>query len=231
MTNRLTSEHGPSEIDDLLSRDFPEVASLPRDELEQLVDDRDFFDAFLHSRVAQAVQLDDAVTSQIKENLELARKSLELQPELERLRNETSDLFKEASELQQRAHLLAQAQQETYRRFSRDAQLNRYRAATTIQDHLCESLLQSFLEGSSSSSSTTTTTTLEEEERRRRQRGQGGGGGGEVSSSSANHNNAASSSSFEDQEFVKQYRDVRKVYHKRMIGLRKWEEGKVVWET
>ena len=29
MTNPLTSEHGPSEIDDLLSRDFPEVASLP----------------------------------------------------------------------------------------------------------------------------------------------------------------------------------------------------------
>lgn len=86
-----------------------------RDELEQLVDDRDFFDAFLHSRVAQAVQLDDAVTVQIKENLDLARKSLELQPELERLRNETSDLFKEACELQQRAHVLAQAQQETYR--------------------------------------------------------------------------------------------------------------------
>jgi hypothetical protein len=34
-----------------------------------------------------------------------------------------------------------------------------------------------------------------------------------------------------DEQFVKQYKEVRKVYHKRSMGLRKWEEGKVVWET
>jgi hypothetical protein len=67
--------------------------------------------------------------------------------------------------------------------------LNRYRAATTIQDHLCESLLQSLLDGQF--------TTPEQL----------------------------------DEQFLKQYKEVRKVYHKRSIGLKKWEEGKVVWET
>lgn len=33
----------------------------------------------------------------------------------------------------------------------------------------------------------------------------------------------------DDESFVKQYREVRKLYHKRQVGLHKWDEGKVVW--
>lgn len=32
-------------------------------------------------------------------------------------------------------------------------------------------------------------------------------------------------------QFLKRYREVRKVSHKRLGGLEKWEQGKVVWET
>lgn len=67
-------------------------------------------------------------------------------------------------------------------RFSQPAQQARYRAATTQQEHLSDSLVAAFLAGEG-----------------------------------------------DDESFVKQYREVRKVYHKREIGLRKWDEGKVVW--
>jgi ESCRT-I complex subunit VPS37 len=33
----------------------------------------------------------------------------------------------------------------------------------------------------------------------------------------------------DEESFVKGYRDVRKVYYRREVGLRKWEEGGVVW--
>lgn len=67
-------------------------------------------------------------------------------------------------------------------RFSQPAQLSRYRAATTVQEHLSDSLVSAFLSGEG-----------------------------------------------DDESFLKQYREVRKVYHKRQIGLQKWDEGKVVW--
>ncbi|GAA5896089.1 vacuolar protein sorting family 37 protein [Sporobolomyces salmoneus] len=186
-TDSQSSSAAP--IQDALARDFPEVASLSREDMQQLLDDPDYFDAFFHTQIPQAVELDEAVSHQIQQNLELALKSQELKPALEDLRRETKELFDQALELQTRSHYLAEAQRETYRRFSQDAQLNRYRAATTLQDHLCESLLQSLLDGQFANSEQL------------------------------------------DEQFIKQYKEVRKVYHKRSMGLRKWEEGKVVWET
>ncbi|GAA5871964.1 hypothetical protein JCM16303_000928 [Sporobolomyces ruberrimus] len=176
-------------IQDALTRDFPQVAQLSREDLQLLLEDQDYFEAYLSTRIPQAVELELAVSTQIEQNLELARKSQELKPQLDELREETKRLFEEAQELRTRSQYLTEAQHETYRKFSQESQLNRYRASTTLQDHLCESLLSSLLDGQFD-----TPQALEE-------------------------------------QFVKQYKEVRKVYHKRAVGLKKWEEGKVVWET
>ncbi|GAA6009644.1 hypothetical protein JCM11491_001044 [Sporobolomyces phaffii] len=186
--HRTDSQNGAAPIQDALSRDFPEVASLSREDMQLLLEDPDYFTAFFHSRIPEAIELDQAVSQQIEQNLDLAQKSQDLKPELDELRRETRELFEQARQLEGRSHYLAEAQTDTFRKFSHDAQLNRYRAAATMQDHLCESMLQSLLDGQFPAEAL-------------------------------------------DEQFIKQYKEVRKVYHKRSIGLRKWEEGKVVWET
>lgn len=35
----------------------------------------------------------------------------------------------------------------------------------------------------------------------------------------------------DDDEFVRQYKDVRKVFHRRMLMKSKWEDGKLVWNV
>lgn len=172
--------------------------------MQLLLDDQDYFDAFFHTRIPQAVDLDQAVSLQIQRNLDLAQQSQALKPELDELRRETQALFEQAQELRTRSHYLAEAQHDHYRKFSQDAQLNRYRAATTLQEHLCESMLQSLLDGQFNTST--------------------------AAAAGAPDSPVPNSGSL-DQQFIKQYREMRKVYHKRSIGLRKWEEGKVVWDT
>lgn len=69
-------------------------------------------------------------------------------------------------------------------RFAPSQQLNRLRSATSDQEHLSESLVDSFLDGG-----------------------------------------------MDEESFVRQYKEIRKVYHRRAVSLEKWEEGKVVWRT
>ncbi|GAA6032102.1 hypothetical protein JCM8097_007074 [Rhodosporidiobolus ruineniae] len=168
-------------INDTLTRDFPHTASLPREDLELLLDDPAFFDAYFNT-MPQALALHQQVEAAMNDNLDLAHKSEAMKPELERLREDTARLFNEANELKTRWAYLDEAQQAAYKRFAQPAQLSRYRAATTQQERLSDALVSSFLQGEG-----------------------------------------------DDESFVKQYREVRKVYHKRETALRKWEEGKVVW--
>ncbi|GAA5888617.1 hypothetical protein JCM6882_009021 [Rhodosporidiobolus microsporus] len=168
------------QINDALSRDFPEVAGL-RDDLQLLLEDPAYFDAYFNT-MPQALALHQEVEGKMKENLELAEKSQAMKPDLDHLREDTARLFNEANELKVRWAYLDEAQRQAYERFSQPAQLARYRAATTQQERLSDAMVSSFLNGEG-----------------------------------------------DDESFVKQYREVRKVYHKREVGLRKWEEGKVVW--
>lgn len=172
---------GPA-IDDALARDYPQVARLPKDELQRLLEDEAYFDAYFGTSLAQATAYHQAVQQKMQQNLQLAQQSEALKPQLDALREDTARSFHEAKDLQQQWSLLDQAQQEAYRRFSQPAQLARYRAATTTQEHLSDALVDAFLNGDG-----------------------------------------------DDESFVKQYREIRKVFHKREIGLQKWDEGKVVW--
>ncbi|GAA5990114.1 hypothetical protein JCM10908_005826 [Rhodotorula pacifica] len=168
-------------IDDALARDYPQVAQLPKDELQLLLEDQAYFDAYFGTS-SQARAYHDAVEQKMAQNIDLAQKSEALKPALDALRDDTARLFHEANDLKQQWSYLEQAQHEAYRRFSQPTQLARYRAATTTQEHLSDSLVAAFLNGEG-----------------------------------------------DDESFVKQYREVRKVFHKREIGLQKWDEGKVVW--
>ncbi|GAA6003792.1 hypothetical protein JCM10207_003602 [Rhodosporidiobolus poonsookiae] len=168
-------------INDPLQRDFPDVAHLPREDLQLLLEDPAYFEAYFNSMPA-ALALHQQVEQAMRDNLDLAQKSEALKPDLERLREDTARLFNEANDLKVRWAYLDEAQQQTYKRFSEPAQLARHRAATTQQERLSDSLVASFLSGEG-----------------------------------------------DDESFVKQYRDVRKVYHRREVALKKWDEGRVVW--
>ncbi|BGO95477.1 hypothetical protein NBRC10512_007732 [Rhodotorula toruloides] len=168
-------------ISDALARDFPEVAQLPKEDLQTLLEDPAYFDAYFNT-MSQALAYHQAIEQKMRENVDLAERSEAMKPDLKRLREYTARLFNEANELKQRWAYLDDAQREAYKRFSQPAQLSRYRAATTVQEHLSDSLVSAFLSGEG-----------------------------------------------DDESFLKQYREVRKVYHKRQIGLQKWDEGKVVW--
>ncbi|GAA5866386.1 hypothetical protein JCM8547_000761 [Rhodosporidiobolus lusitaniae] len=180
-----TSSSSRQPIHDNLARDFPDVSTLPQEDLQLLLEDPAYFDAYFHSQLPQAKLLQEQVEQATRDNIALAEKSEAMKPALDALREDTARLFNEANELKERWAWLDEAQKEAYKRFSQSAQLSRYRAATTLQERLSDSLVSSFLTG-----------------------GEGG---------------------FDEESFVKQYREVRKVYHKREIGLRKWEEGRVVW--
>ncbi|GAA5821145.1 hypothetical protein JCM3770_005691 [Rhodotorula araucariae] len=168
-------------INDALARDYPDAAALPREDMQLLLEDAAYFDAYFNS-MPQAMAYHQAVEQKMRDNLDLAEKSEAMKPDLERLREDTARLFNEANDLKVRWAYLEEAQREAFRRFSQSAQQARYRAATTQQEHLSDSLVAAFLAGDG-----------------------------------------------DDESFVKQYREVRKLYHKRQIGLQKWDEGKVVW--
>ncbi|KAK4055892.1 hypothetical protein OIO90_003149 [Microbotryomycetes sp. JL221] len=46
-----------------------------------------------------------------------------------------------------------------------------------------------------------------------------------------NHQNQTDEFQNDDEQFVKQYKQIRKIYHRRSISLEKWSKGKVVWRT
>ncbi|BGP49646.1 hypothetical protein JCM10450v2_005549 [Rhodotorula kratochvilovae] len=169
------------QINDALARDYPDAAALPREDMQLLLEDAAYFDAYFNT-MPQAMAYHQAVEQKMRDNLDLAEKSEAMKPELERLREDTARLFNEANDLKSRWAYLDEAQREAFRRFSQQAQQARYRAATTQQEHLSDSLVAAFLSGEG-----------------------------------------------DDESFVKQYREVRKLYHKRQVGLQKWDEGKVVW--
>lgn len=176
------SQAGAPQIDDALARDYPEAASLGKDDLQRLLEDPAYFDAYF-STLDRARSCHTALASKLQANIDLAQDSEELKPALQHLRHDTARLFHEAQDLlHTQWPLLEHAQHEAYRRFSESAQLARYRAATTTQEHLSDALVHAFLNGDG-----------------------------------------------DDESFVRQYREVRKLFHRREIGLHKWDEGKVVW--
>ena len=109
-----TGEVNGTTVNDELTRDFPELAHLTRDEILALLSDDAHYDAVLHT-LPQADALLRAHASKIDANIQLAEQNQRLRPALEQLRQETARAFDEANELKERWTYIDQAQQDAFK--------------------------------------------------------------------------------------------------------------------
>ncbi|KAJ7366983.1 hypothetical protein DFH08DRAFT_182263 [Mycena albidolilacea] len=187
-----------------LLADFPELADLSREDLEDLLTDPVYFQAIFHSlpRV-KAMYQSQAELGMANESI--AKHNLELQDPLYRLRAETQEAFDDAKNLETRWRDVEREQREVYQRFSPQFLLMRLKHSKTAQDDASEALASAFVQQSSSSSITTSDT------------GTGTG--------TPNGNGTGK----EIDDFVREFKDMRKVYHKRVIWEDRWSAGLVNW--
>ncbi|KAG2066446.1 hypothetical protein BDR04DRAFT_1160228 [Suillus decipiens] len=174
-----------------LMNEFPELAYLTREDLEDILNDPAYFQSIFHS-LPQVKELYQAQTELGMANEAIARANLSLQDRLYELRTETKEAFDNAKSMESRWKDLEREQREVYQRFNPQFLLLRLRHATTAQDDASEALASSFVQSSPSPSS----------------------------------GNDAS----DVDEFIREFRELRKVYHKRLMWGDRWASGQVSWE-
>ncbi|KAJ7147055.1 hypothetical protein C8R43DRAFT_890273 [Mycena crocata] len=179
-----------------LLTDFPELADLSREDLEDLLNDPVYFQAIFHSlsRV-KAMYQSQAELGMANESI--ARHNLALQEPLYKLRAETKEAFDDAKNLEARWKEVDREQREVYQRFNPQFLLMRLKHSKTAQDDASEALASAFVQQSSS----------------------GGSGTGTP--------NGAPGKEIDD--FVREFKDLRKTYHKRVIWEDRWSSGLVNW--
>jgi len=181
-----------------LLADFPELANLSREDLEDLLADPAYFQAIFHS-LERVRSLYQAQTELGKANESIANNNMALQESLYQLRSETQEAFDEAKALELKWKDLEREQREVYQRFTPQFLLMRLRHATTAQDDQSEALASVFVQSSSTDRPTSPVN------------GNGNGNGKEID------------------DFVKEFKDLRKVYHKRVMWGERWASGQVAW--
>jgi len=170
--------------------DFPELAHLSREDLEDMLTEPAYFQAVFHS-LERVRLLFQAQAELGMANESIANNNTALQDSLYRLRGETQEAFNEAKALEARWKDLEREQREVYQRFTSQFLLMRLRHATTAQDDKSEELASAFVQSASTSPSHN--------------------GNGEVDN------------------FVKEFKALRKVYHKRVVWGDRWAAGDVTW--
>ncbi|KAL7414318.1 hypothetical protein BDY24DRAFT_386514 [Mrakia frigida] len=192
----------PTASTSALFQTFPQTQSLSRDDLHDLLTDEQYHQAFVSTLPAIKDKLDE-IDQIERTNEELAERNLALQPALAQLRSETLAAFNHANELKARWKDIEKEQASLYQRNSPAFLHLRLRHSLAQQDDLSESIANAFIEGSRAD-----TPSLE---------AMGGNGGGGDKSSKA----------LED--FVRDFKAARKVYHKRALWSERWGRGEVVW--
>ncbi|KDR82596.1 hypothetical protein GALMADRAFT_56945 [Galerina marginata CBS 339.88] len=178
-----------------LLTDFPELAHLSREDLEDMLSDPVYFQAIFHS-LGYVKDLYRSQTELGMANEAIAQNNLALQQHLYGLREETKGAFEEAKDLEARWRELEKEQKEVYQRFTPQFLLMRLRHSTTAQDDASEALASSFTQQAYSNEDSGTGTPRN---------------GRDVD------------------EFVKNFKELRKVYHKRAMWGEKWAAGQVIW--
>ncbi|KAK7048453.1 vacuolar protein-sorting-associated protein 37 1 [Favolaschia claudopus] len=180
-----------------LLNDFPELADLSREDLEDLLNDPVYFQAIFHSlsRV-KAMYESQAELGMANESI-ASKHNLELQEPLYRLRAETQEAFDDAKNLEARWKDVERTQREVYQRFSPQFLLMRLKHSKTAQDDASEALASAFIRQSSDT-----------------------GAGGTPNGSTTGK---------EIDDFVREFKDMRKIYHKRVIWEDRWSSGLVNW--
>ncbi|KAH8114759.1 hypothetical protein DFH11DRAFT_1726760 [Phellopilus nigrolimitatus] len=179
-------------FDSPLFAEFPDLAKLSREDLEDMFNDPQYFQAVFHT-LPQVHAMFHAQVELGMANEELARNNLAMQEQLYQLRTESKDAFDQAKAMEARWREIEKQQKEVYQRFTPQFLLMRLRHATTAQDDASEALASSFIQSSSAASE------------------QGETNGKDVD------------------EFVKEFKESRKTYHKRVMWGDRWAAGKVEW--
>ncbi|KAF8195543.1 hypothetical protein BJ912DRAFT_1021238 [Pholiota molesta] len=183
-------------MDNQLAKDFPELAHLSREDLEDMLSDPVYFQAVFHS-LAYVKDLYRSQAELGQANEAIAQNNLALQQRLYALRAETKDAFDDAKNLEARWKELDKEQKEVYQRFTPQFLLMRLRHSITAQDDASEALASSFVQQSPSNYEDTGTATPK--------------------------------AARELDEFIKEFKESRKVYHKRALWGEKWANGQVIW--
>ncbi|KAG2009949.1 hypothetical protein CC2G_012816 [Coprinopsis cinerea AmutBmut pab1-1] len=183
-----------------LLTDFPELSHLSREDLEELLEDPTYFQAIFHS-LQRVKDLYNQQAELGSANESIAKNNLALQQPLYKLREETQAAFDEAKALEKRWLELEKEQREVYQRFTPQFLLMRLKHSITAQDDASEALASSFVQQLPDLPS------LDRD---------GGGskqarGGQEVD------------------QFIKEFKEARKIYHKRALWAEKWSQGQVFW--
>ncbi|KAF9485917.1 hypothetical protein BDN70DRAFT_902945 [Pholiota conissans] len=183
-------------MDNQLTRDFPELAGLSREDLEDMLSDPLYFQAVFHSLSF----VKDLYRSQAElghANEAIAKNNLALQQRLYELRTETRDAFDDAKNLEARWKELDKEQKEVYQRFTPQFLSMRLRHSITAHDDSSEALASAFVQQSTSEFEKSRTGT--------------------------------SKVSREVDDFIKEFKESRKVYHKRALWGEKWANDQVIW--
>ncbi|KAG5648363.1 hypothetical protein DXG03_004935 [Asterophora parasitica] len=179
-----------------LLAEFPELAHLSREDLEDLLTDPLYFQAIFHS-LDRVKALYQAQAELGMANESIANNNLRLQESLYKLRSDTQEAFDEAKALEKRWKELEKEQRDVYQRFTPQFLLMRLRHSITAQDDASEALASTFIQQQPPSTTGTGTSTP-----------QGAMG---------------------VDEFIKEFKELRKTYHKRSMWGERWGNGQVSW--
>ncbi|PIL22354.1 hypothetical protein GSI_15042 [Ganoderma sinense ZZ0214-1] len=185
-------QHSTTAVHTRLTADFPELAHLSREDLEDLLTDPQYFQAVFYT-LPQVKLLYQGQADLGSANESIAKNNLALQDHLYKLRSETQDAFDRAKQLEARWKEVEKEQREVYQRFDPQFMLMRLRHATTAQDDLSEARANAFVQGSVADPGDVPVTSKEID------------------------------------DFVKEFRELRKTYHKRVMWGDRWQAGEVVW--
>jgi len=130
--------------------DFPELADLSRQDLEDLLTDQEYFQTIFMGLPRVQAMLQSLVELG-RANESIAKKNLALQEGLYKLRVETQQAFDEAKALEARWKIVEREQRELHQRYTASFLLLRLRHATTAQDELSETTATNFVRGTPSS--------------------------------------------------------------------------------
>ncbi|KAI5896788.1 uncharacterized protein SCHCODRAFT_01170835 [Schizophyllum commune H4-8] len=168
--------------------------------------DPNYFDAILHTlpRVRALLDQQAAMSAEVEALARMWANTAQQEP-LYQLRSETQESFSQAKALEARWKELEKEQRDVYQRFTPQFLLMRLRHATTAQDDLSETLANTFVSSSAPTSSTA------------------------AEPHSGTNTPVGTLAGKDIDDFVREYRELRKVYHKRMIWGEKWGNGDVEW--
>ncbi|KAF8073731.1 hypothetical protein FPV67DRAFT_1560087 [Lyophyllum atratum] len=180
-----------------LLAEFPELAHLSREDLEDLLTDPLYFQAMFHS-LDRVKALYQAQAELGMANESIANSNIRLQDSLYKLRSDTQEAFNEAKALEVRWKELEKEQREVYQRFTPQFLLMRLRHSTTAQDDASEAVATAFIQQQLQQPISGTGLSTPS-----------GGTGVD--------------------EFIKEFKELRKVYHKREMWGERWGSGQVGW--